>query len=293
MPTIAFVTYTGAPDLTAGDRRVVAPLRAHGITTVAAAWDDPAVDWRTFDGVILRSTWNYHHRPAAFAAWLDRLTAANVPVWNAPALVRWNMDKRYLHDLARQGVPVVPTVFVDGGAAIDLPALLATNGWQEAVIKPRVSASAYRTQTVTPQTAANFQAELADIAAQHGALIQPFMPQIRAGEWSLVYFGEHYSHAVIKTPAPDAIFVQEELGGTTRPATASADFIRQGWAAIIAAMTITGQTDPPLYTRVDAVVVAGQLTLMELELIEPALFLSDGAAARFADAIAGRLTTGG
>lgn len=288
--TIAFATFQQWPTISKNDQLAAAPLQARGITVQAAAWDDPTVDWATFDAVILRSTWDYHTRPAEFRAWIDQLAAAHIPLWNAPAFVRWNMDKRYLRALADHGCPVVPTVWLEQDQPADLATILAEQGWLQAVVKPALGASGHDTWTVTPAEAASRQADLDRMVGTGGVLVQRLMPQVRAeGEWSIVFFGSEYSYSLIKRPGGASIFVQEEYGGSTTPATPPDGFPAQAHAMIQAAMTLTGQTTPPLYTRVDGLNVDGTLTLMELELIEPALYMRPADAEHFAATIADRL----
>src|SRR5689334_6243607 len=113
MLTIGIATCAKVPDLTPDDRLLVDELLRRGIDARAVVWDDPAVAWATFDGVVIRSCWDYQLRTEAFLAWLAALEEAGVPLWNPAGLVRWNHHKRYLQDLERSGVAIVPTVFLE------------------------------------------------------------------------------------------------------------------------------------------------------------------------------------
>jgi len=93
---IAFVTYTGLPGLNADDRRAASALEDLGLPTDAVLWDDPAIDWNGYSAIVLRSTWDYHHRIGEFRAWVDRLESIGARLWNPPSILRWNTDKRYL-----------------------------------------------------------------------------------------------------------------------------------------------------------------------------------------------------
>lgn len=284
MNRIAFVTYAGLPGLSNDDRLAAAELTRLGAAVDAVVWDDSAVRWGSYDRVVIRSCWDYHLRPAAFLNWLARLEADRVSLWNPAPVVRANVDKGYLVDLAAAGVPVVPTVRLERGEKADLPGLLAERGWDEAVVKPAVSASAFRTRRVQREDAdtAAAQADLEEMLAASGALIQRFLPEIQTrGEWSFLFLGGEYSHAVLKRPKTGDFRVQEELGGSSvleRPEPALVDQARAVTATI---------PRPWLYARVDGVEIGGVFTLMELELIEPALFLGwePEAPARFASAI--------
>jgi glutathione synthase/RimK-type ligase-like ATP-grasp enzyme len=146
---VGLVTYSGLLDLKPDERALAAALAELGVAATAVAWDDPRVDWAAFTGLVVRSAWNYHERPFAFKAWLAEVEQAGVSLWNAPETIRWNMEKTYLRDLARQGVAVAPTVWLEQGETAVLADILAEQGWTEAVVKPVISASAYETWLVT------------------------------------------------------------------------------------------------------------------------------------------------
>lgn len=289
MRTIALVTEQERPQLSQSDSLLVAPLQARGITATALPWDAPGVAWDRYDALVLRSCWLYHQQAARFAGWLAALADDGVPLWNPAPAVQWNMDKAYLRDLAVAGVPIIPTVWLEQGATVDLAALLAAQGWATGVIKPRVGASAFHIWHCPRAAAADHQPRFQAMLAERGVMVQPLVPEIAAGEWSLVFFGETFSHAVLKRPAAGEIFVQQRLGGSTVPATPPPALVEQAARALRAARQITGT--PLLYARVDGLVVEGHFWLMELELIEPGLFLPDAprAADRFADAIVAAL----
>lgn len=142
---IAFVTCERLPEITLDDALAERALRARGVTALPAVWSDPAVDWTSLDAVVLRSTWDYHHRAAEFADWVARLDALGVPLWNPPAVVRWNLDKKYLDALAGAGAPTLRTVRLTRGSAPSLEQVLAAEGWTRAVVKPAISGGGQRT----------------------------------------------------------------------------------------------------------------------------------------------------
>ena len=282
MSRIAFVTHAGLPGLSADDRLAVTELTRLGAEIEAAVWDDPAVRWTSYDRVVIRSCWDYHLRPGAFLDWLARLEGDGVSLWNPAPVVRANVDKGYLVDLAAAGIPVVPTVRLKRGKRADLAGLLAERGWDEAVVKPSVSASAFRTRRVRREEAVTVEAELEEMLAESGVLVQRFLSEIQTrGEWSFIFLGGEYSHAVLKRPKAGDFRVQEELGGSSVLELPEPALVEQ---ARVVAATIPR---PWLYARVDGVEIEGVFTLMELELIEPLLFLGwdPQAPARFAEAI--------
>ncbi|HEV7783952.1 MAG TPA: hypothetical protein VGQ28_01380, partial [Thermoanaerobaculia bacterium] len=221
---IAFVTSAAWAGLTADDRLAVTELTRRGAEVQPALWDDPAVDWSSFDRVVLRSCWDYHLRLPEFLDWLDRMEQSAVPLWNPPPLVRVNADKAYLEPLAAAGAPVVPTLRVEKGEPANLAAILAERGWSEAVVKPAVSASAFRTRRLRQEEAGSAQEDFAGMLAGSAVLVQPFVPEIQTrGEWSFLFFAGEFSHAVLKRPRDGDFRVQHELGGSTaleRPAQA-------------------------------------------------------------------------
>lgn len=141
----ALVTYAADPEVQSDDRALVEALHRRGVASVACVWNDPRVDWTAFDAVVLRSTWDYFLEPDAFGAWLDARDAEGTRVLNPTSVVRWNMDKRYLRDLAARDVAIVPTRWVERGSSVALDALLDERGWDEVVVKPSVSGGAHET----------------------------------------------------------------------------------------------------------------------------------------------------
>lgn len=289
-PRVAFVTYHRYPALADDDRLAVAALAEIGIAAEPAVWDDPAVPWGAFDAIVLRSCWDYHLRPDRFRAWLDVVEAAGVPVWNPLALLRWNMDKRYLRELEARGVAVPPTVWVEhggGGGGPGLGELLRERGWDEAVVKPAISADGEGTWRVHARDAGRLDERLRAAAAQGPVMVQRFLPELgRQGEWSCVFFAGAFSHAVLKHPAAGEFRVQSRFGGTAAAARPTAALVDGAHHALRQAPAADW-----LYARVDGVLLDGALTLLELEMLEPSLFFeADRAApARFAAALARRL----
>ncbi|MCA9914770.1 MAG: hypothetical protein KC496_15560 [Anaerolineae bacterium] len=287
MKHVAFATYSNEPQMYKGDQLLIHPLLRRRIETTAVTWDDPNADWSVFDAVVLRSTWDYHLRIEEFQGWLGTLEDIGVTVLNPLPLVRWNMNKQYLQQLAERGIRTLPALYLQAGERTALSSVLAEQAWEQAVVKPLVSASGDDTWQTTSAVAAFDQGKLDAMLRKQGAIIQPFAPQIREGEWSLMFFNGIFSHAVLKKPAEGSMFVHVERGGSNHLQEPPHALIAQAGQVIRTAHEITGIQ--PIYARVDGVVEDGHLVLMELECIEPELFLTEGvpyAAERFADAIA-------
>ena len=281
-PRVALVTSAALPSLYGDEQALPSAFAAAGVDAAPVGWSDPEVAWSRYDAVVIRSTWDYFQRIGEFVAWLDRLERERVRVYNPVPLVRWNFDKRYLAELARRGVRIVPTRFFDAGARVDLAALMREAGWTEAIVKPAVSGGAWRTHRFGVAEAAAVQRELDEILRGSGALVQPFLDEIpRVGEHSLFFFGGRFSHAVVKTPASGDFRVQAQFGGTHRAIEPPAEMLE-------AARAVLGLLPAPaLYARIDGVERDGRFELMEVEVIEPYLFLpgSPGAIERYVDAV--------
>ena len=284
---LALITYSGLPHGAESEQLMLPHLAAAGVETEIVDWRSTGCDFRQFDLIVLRSCWDYHLRTAEFIDWLQ-LTARAVPVLNPIETVLWNHNKFYLREVEALGIEMAPTIFVSADAAIAAADRLQIESWPKIVVKPAVSASAHKTWLMDG-AALPMQAELAAQQMDGEAfLIQQFIPEIETqGEISFIYIDGAYSHAVLKRPTDGDFRVQQEHGGSAELFHPSAALLDQA-NRIAATMP---QVRDSLYCRIDAVVRDGRLVLMELELIEPELFLglAEGAAKRFADAIARRV----
>lgn len=279
---IAFATYRELPELDPDDRPVAQELRRRGCELVPAIWDAEDVDWGAFDAVVMRSCWDYDQRPQAFLDWMGALEESGVALHNPAAVLRWNLDKRHLGELAAAGVGVPPLAFVERGAERSLESVLDELGCEQAVAKPIVSMSANGTWRTSREQLARDGARWAEQLRGAALMLQRFQPEIASeGEISLVYLGGAYSHASRKRPAPGDFRVQNELGGSRAPIEAPAAWVQWGSAVLERC------PGPQLYARVDFVPTAEGLLLMEVELIDPSLYLDDapGSVERFAEAI--------
>ena len=247
-------------------------LSEAGAEVTPVAWTE-AEDLTGFDLVLPLVAWGYHLDYDRWLAFLDRAEREAWPLVNPPALLRWNGDKAYLAELGDAGVSTVPTLAVESCCDADLEEARRRFGSQWLVIKPPVSASAMGAHRIGAGD---------DLPAESRGkpmIVQPLIEEIsRTGEFSLMLFDGEYSHAVVKRPRSGDFRVQEYHGGETRPCDAPpAGAIELAQAALAAAPAKAS------YARVDIVPDdSGALRIMELELIEPALFLhhaSDGGAA--------------
>jgi len=265
---IAIITCKEVPRLIESERPLLDLFKSKGITAHIAIWDDPTIDWRIYDYLVIRSIWDYHLRPDKFIAWLDLLESNNVPTLNSIDLLRANYHKFYLEKLSKEGVPIVPTYFIDKKSKLDL-SFLKSQGCSRAVIKPAVSASSFYTKAFDISDIKLVEEEYKDISTVRDLLVQEFMPEvINEGELSIIFLGGEYAYTVLKTAKKGEFRVQSEYGGSARLIEPDAYIIAE------AAKVLSKCIDNVLYARVDGVIRKGQFMLMEIELIEPDLFFN-------------------
>ena len=282
MRRCAFLTLAERADFVIDDDLALEPLARRGWQVDTVPWNRADVDWGQYELVAIRSTWDYQHHVEHFLATLAAIEASGARLENAIDIVRWNMPKTYLRELEERGVPVVPTLWRERLEPGELLPLFDATGSAEAVIKPVVSGNAQGAYRLDRKTAAARAEEIEAYFANRPLMMQPFERNIvEEGEFSMIYFNGQLSHSILKVPKSGDFRVQEEHGGDIRAIRADAALVAAGNAA----MRAIGST--LLYGRVDLVRSGTQLRVMELELIEPALYLrmDPGAPDRFADAI--------
>ncbi len=281
---LALITFGGLPQGAESERLMLPHLAASGIETEIVDWRSSSHDFGKFDLMVLRSCWDYHLRVSEFIDWLQGVAEAT-PVLNAVDTVLWNYNKFYLREVEALGIEIAPTIFLTDPSGLR-PELEKFRNWKNIVVKPAISASAHNTSLIDGSA---FSADHEVVRIMAGPfLMQQFIPEIETdGEISFIYIDGAYSHAVLKRPATGDFRVQKEHGGSAElfhPDSALLDQANQIAATV-------PQVRESLYCRIDAVARNGKLVLMELELIEPELFLglAEGTAERFANAIVRRL----
>lgn len=262
---IAFVTNPRHPEIEDDDRPLAAALAKRGALVVTASWDDADFPWDKVDLALLRSPWDYCRRYEEFLEWLAR-TETQTNIVNDPDIVRWNINKRYLDELAGKGVPTVPTAFVARGESVSLSDLCSSRGWDTVVLKPSVSADSWETIRVEPDRHEEGQAYLDRHRPDREIMVQPFVKDVEdGGEHSLMFFGGTYSHAVRKNSAFKG---GRHVGPEGRPSDPGSDAVEMARDLLAKA----GIPEVP-YARVDlARDHQGAPLLLELELFEPTLF---------------------
>lgn len=265
------------------DELAIPPLNELGWDVATISWRDRSVDWNAFEAVVIRTPWDYQEAPDEFLEILRMIERSSARLENTVSIVEWNLDKRYLRKLEINGIRIVPTIWGDENVSA-----ARFESWQknlesdELIIKPTISATAKDTFRISM-----FDEDLTMVFDDRGFMVQPFMPAIvEEGEFSLFYFDGEYSHTILKTPKSGDFRVQEEHGGLITA-------VEPESAMLETARSINEIVEPrPLYSRIDLVRCDdGGFALMELELIEPALYFRTDAKSpeRFARAFARRM----
>ena len=281
----SFVTWEIADveALFADDRRLIEALMERGVEAEPVAWTDPEVEWDAYDAAVLRSTWDYVDRLPRFLEVTAGIDRSRCTLLNPADAVRWNADKHYLDDLDRLGVPIVPLVRGTSAAAARLRASVDRMGWKELVVKPAIGVGG---SGVVRTTVPGLERVLDALPPETEVMVQPFAGAIlEEGELSFIILGGSLSHVLRKRPASGDFRAHGIYGGTVAPMDAAPED-----AARVAAMLSRLPFDL-LYARVDVVRLDDRLCVLELELIEPMLYLdlAPGSAGRLADSTVARL----
>ena len=296
-PRIAITTCSQRDDYVLDDDPVLArAFESVGCDAPILDWDDPAADWSGFDAVLIRSTWDYFERRAEFETWLERVDRESL-LLNPLEVVHANLDKRYLLDLERAGVPIVPTELIepveptephDTGERRTPRAIAAARGWERVAIKPLLAGAA-RGLLVADGDDPAIDTHAKALLGSGPALVQRFIPSVtERGELSVVLIEGEAACAVRKTPRPGDLRVQVEHGGIYELAEPSPVAIE------VAQRTLACFPGEPLYARIDLLDPDGERPLViEAELVEPELFfrMTESCTARFVDAVLARIAT--
>ncbi|RMH71201.1 MAG: hypothetical protein D6675_07270 [Gemmatimonadetes bacterium] len=279
MKPCAFLTMDSLTGYVCYDHYLYEPFQKRGWQVTPISWRTANVHWDDFRVVVIRSPWDYQTDPARFLKVLEEIDQSAARLENPLNIVHWNLNKRYLADLAEKGIPIVPTGWETTFDASRVVTYFETFDSTEIIIKPVVSANADNTFRLSQN---RFEPELPRLQstfATRDFMVQPFRDHIlHEGEFSLFFFGGEYSHTILKTPKPNDFRVQEEHGGRLRTIDPEDKLLQRATETL-------AQIPPLLYARLDFVRHAGDFELMELELIEPSLYFNMDAnsAERFAD----------
>jgi len=273
---------------------LVQALQARGVEVCWEDWHDPEVDWAGYDAVWIRTTWDYAQHVEAFLAWAERVEGVTRLI-NPAGVVRWNADKGYLDQLAEHGVPRIPTTRLTAGddVAQAIEAACAAHGGR-LMVKPAVGAGSDGTLRVLCDDAGSRVQAVAHVQewlAHSDMLVQPYIDVEQTGEISVVCVDHVPHHALIKYPPSGSWKVQEEHGGRTEEVALTARMVMAARQALTAVERILSLDGPLLHARVDLLPLDGTFRVLEIELIEPSLFLAQGmgTADAFTEALLARL----
>jgi hypothetical protein len=269
---IAIVSYfsTGAYDANTIDEDQILSsiLTQEGISHEIVAWSDPLVVWSRFTTLLIKSTWDYFDYYPAFLNWIAEIQQLQIPVLNSLDTILWNSSKRYLLEIEQNGFPVIAGMILEKWKPVNMAQIQEKIKSEIWVVKPLVSGGAKNTLKIPVLEWEKFAPQVRALVEEEDFLVQPFVPEVaEVGEYSLIFFNQVLSHAVLKTPAKEDFRVQHYFGGTIQTIEPTSKMLESCQALV--------QKFAPdsLYARVDGVEIDGVFHLMELELIEPYLFL--------------------
>lgn len=251
------------------DQILSSVLTEIGISHEIHAWSDPTVDWSRFSLLIMKSPWDYFDYYSDFLVWIEKIKTLGIPVLNEMDTILWNSNKQYLLEIESKGFPVIAGKVLKMGSKPDIASIQQAVNSDILVIKPLVSGGAKNTLKIPVSDWAQFEEKVTELVATEDFLVQPFIPEVaEVGEYSLLFFNGKFSHAVLKTPAKADFRVQHYFGGTIQE-------IKPSHAMLDSCQKLVNEFgSKTLYARVDGVEIGGVFHLMELELIEPYLFLA-------------------
>jgi glutathione synthase/RimK-type ligase-like ATP-grasp enzyme len=269
---LAYVTYQDQGTYASGveneDLKLIQFLKAKGLNIKEEIWDDPGVDWHEYDMAILKSPWDYFDKIEIFYAWLHKIRDLGLPLLNPVDIVLWNADKHYLKDIANAGLSVTPTLFIEKGESPDLISYFEAFNTDKLIIKPCISGGSKNTFKFTKKDLDELSPKVTTLVKNEGYMVQPFLAEVgHQGEWSFLFFNGKFSHSLLKKAKPGDFRVQHYLGGSIHPGSAPEHLLKS------AKEYVKRFAPECLYARVDGLEINGEFTLMELELIEPFLFM--------------------
>ncbi|RYE53957.1 MAG: hypothetical protein EOP48_13305 [Sphingobacteriales bacterium] len=243
-------------------------LKSKGMQIERVVWNDSNVNWEDYDLAILKSPWDYFELITDFYNWLDKLKKIDLRLLNPVDIVKWNADKHYLKDISNSKLAVIPTIYLKNGDNIALDTIFEQFGTNALIVKPCVSGGSFHTFKVNKENQEESIDRINNLLHEMDLMVQPFLKEIETtGEWSLLFFNGEFSHGLVKRAKSGDFRVQHYLGGSIYPQKPANILLRT------AKQYVDQFAKGCLYARVDGVIVNGRFLLMELELIEPFLFL--------------------
>lgn len=264
---IALATFNQIFELNEDDKIFAKNLTQNDLEFEVVDWENENISWQRFDLVLIRTCWNYFKKPQKFLLWLESLHKQNIKIQNSFEVVKWNINKTYLKFFATKGFKITPTIWFESKKDFQIFTVLRETGWKKLVVKPMISGGAFETYVVTKENALELKPKLEESAKRSGVLVQKFLPEIQTkGEWSLIFFGNEFSHAILKKAKDGDFRVQSEFGGSVNVETPPKNLVET------AQKMVDSLEKDLLYVRVDGVEIANEFVLMEFEALEPELF---------------------
>ena len=267
MKKIGLLTCREMKGLLDYDRKLIKELELRGFEAEACVWQDGDIE--KYDCLVFRTTWGYHEDIEKFRAFLDKIDRAGIPLMNPLHIIRKNLHKFYLKDMHDNGVDIIPTEFLKQGGNYKIGTIIKNKGWDKFIIKPAVSAGSYRTRLFSAGDSQGYSSFLNNVINNTDVLLQKYMPEIKStGEWSTIFLSMDYHYTVLKTPREGDYRVQKDFGGIYSSVNPPAIVLET--AKEIAKPYL----NDCLYVRVDGVESNGKFYLMEVEMIEPDLYMN-------------------
>ena len=243
-------------------------LQDKGLDIQHEEWADESVDWTKYSCIVHKCPWDYVAKTQLFYNWLEKIKALGIPMHNPADILKWNSDKHYLQDIANAGLKVIPTIFLESGTKFRAAEYLKQFNSTGIIVKPCISGTSRNTFKITNENTAD-ETLINQLLQQEAMMVQPFMPQvIEEGEWSLLFFNGRFSHALLKTPVNGDFRSQANFGARIQPRMPEPGVLES------AGRYVSTFANGCLYARVDGLIIENEFYLMELELIDPVLFLS-------------------
>jgi hypothetical protein len=250
------------------DEILIHLLQELNIDFTLEIWSDPQVNWQNYSHLLIKSPWDYFDRYQEFVKWCSHIQHLGLKVYNDLTTILWNTHKKYLLDIQKLGFPIVPTQILNANTDNDLSHYFDFFNTHQLIIKPAVSGGAKNTLKIDRDNCEENQKLFNQWVTIEDFMVQPFMEEVAVtGEYSYIFFNHQFSHAVLKSAKPGDFRVQHFFGGTIHPVNPSANQI-QYFERMLDSLKIK-----TLYARIDGIWDNGVFYLMELELIEPYLFL--------------------
>jgi glutathione synthase/RimK-type ligase-like ATP-grasp enzyme len=278
---IGLLTCEKLPDLTPEDQLLIPELSKHNITATPIIWNDKSIEWKKYDYLIFRNTWDYFEKETYFNSWLDHIELLGIKTLNSIDIIKNNKHKFYLRAMEKLGINIIPTLFLDKTNQLNLTQIVPSH-WKKMVIKPAFSAGSFQTEVFELHDIAKINTQYKTIASEKELLLQKFIPEIQTeGETSFIFFNKKFSHAVNKKPVEGDFRIQSQFGGTYKLINPTQELIHK------AQKIVNTFPDNLLYARVDGIIIENELHLMEVECIEPDLYfnLSKGSLSKYINSV--------